>query len=498
MTSRRDFILGATALVGLARRALPPLEGRFVDGAMTLGHRVRDRGWEMPRERERVPIVIVGGGIAGLSAAWWLERAGCRDYVLLEMTRQAGGNSVGGESDVTRYPWAAHYVPVPPERARLARLLFEDLGVLKGGVWDERQLCFAPRERAFVHGEWHDGLEAALAFRPEDRRELARFVERIGELREGGAFRIPVAEGAAPGALDGLSMADWLAREGFRSPRLRWYVDYGCRDDYGARAGAVSAWAGLHYFAARPEEESGPLTWPEGNAWIVRRLLERVGPRVRTGSPAFRIVPEPAGVRVLTPRVAYEAAVVIFAAPTFLAPHVVEGVRHGPAFTYSPWLTANLHLDRAPAERGAPPAWDNVVVDSPSLGYVVATHQSLRTRADRTVWTYYHALADRPPAAGRRALVERSWEARAEAIVADLSRAHPDLRRCVTRVDVMRLGHAMVRPTVGFFANPARRAFLEPAGRVLYANSDLSGISIFEEAQYRGVKAAERALVLVG
>jgi len=28
---------------------------------------------------------------------------------------------------------------------------------------------------------------------------------------------------------------------------LRWYVDYGCRDDYGAPASATSAWAGVHY-----------------------------------------------------------------------------------------------------------------------------------------------------------------------------------------------------------------------------------------------------------
>jgi hypothetical protein len=32
----------------------------------------------------------------------------------------------------------------------------------------------------------------------------------------------------------------------------------------------------------------------------------------------------------------------------------------------------------------------------------------------------------------------------------------------------------------------------------LYANSDVSGLSLFEEAQYRGVTAAERAMALVG
>ena len=84
-------------------------------------------------------------------------------------------------------------------------------------------------------------------------------------------------------------MAAWLDREGFDSRWLRWMVDYACRDDYGALSGDVSAWAGIHYFAARDAEEDGPLTWPEGNGWIVRRLLERLGPAVRPRSMVHRI-----------------------------------------------------------------------------------------------------------------------------------------------------------------------------------------------------------------
>ena len=77
-------------------------------------------------------------------------------------------------------------------------------------------------------------------------------------------------------------------------------------------------------------------------------------------------------------------------------------------------------------------------------------------------------------------------------------RAHPDLRACVARVDVMRHGHAMPRPEPGFLA--AHRPWWHPPrdARVLWANTDVSGLSLFEEAQYRGVQAAERAMALVG
>ena len=55
----------------------------------------------------------------------------------------------------------------------------------------------------------------------------------------------------------------------------------------------------------------------------------------------------------------------------------------------------------------------------------------------------------------------------------------------------------MVRPTPGFlFSEERKRLASHPAGNIWFANSDLSGISIFEEAQYRGVRAAEAALKL--
>jgi hypothetical protein len=38
---------------------------------------------------------------------------------------------------------------------------------------------------------------------------------------------------------------------------------------------------------------------------------------------------------------------------------------------------------------------------------------------------------------------------------------------------------------------------LKPSENIFFANSDLSGFSIFEEAQYRGVEAAKAALRIV-
>jgi hypothetical protein len=62
----------------------------------------------------------------------------------------------------------------------------------------------------------------------------------------------------------------------------------------------------------------------------------------------------------------------------------------------------------------------------------------------------------------------------------------------------MRFGHAMARPKAGAIFHAQRRKLAALDGPLLFANSDLSGFSIFEEAQYRGVRAAEKVLRRLG
>ncbi|MBW3593855.1 MAG: twin-arginine translocation pathway signal, partial [Actinobacteria bacterium] len=84
--------------------------------------------------------------------------------------------------------------------------------------------------------------------------------------------------------LDRRSFARWLDEEKFTSPRLRWTCDYACRDDFGAPAASVSAWAGLWYFCARREggeENAGYLAWPEGNGRLVAELTRSLSPDQR-------------------------------------------------------------------------------------------------------------------------------------------------------------------------------------------------------------------------
>lgn len=277
------------------------------------------------------------------------------------------------------------------------------------------------------------------------------------------------------------------------------------------RYSEVSAWAGIHYFASRGHEgdteieNSTVLTWPEGNGWIVKRLRGQLEKQIRPNALVFHLLPgkRSAFVEYFDVRsqqsTRVEAEQVIVACPRQFARHLLSDTREGAqgveAFDYAPWMVANLSLREFPAESaGVPLAWDNVLYDSPSLGYVVATHQSLRTHLRESVFTYYYPLTGSPVRGERTRLLETDWRAWSQFILKDLGKPHPEIERLVTRLDIFRWGHAMVQPKPGFLWGAAREQAAEPIGRIRFAHSDLSGFSIFEEAQYRGVLAAEQVL----
>jgi protoporphyrinogen oxidase len=524
--SRRDWlkavaVLPALACVGRSRGRT--IAGSIVGANHRRGHLLRVDSPPAPSRREEMAVVIVGAGIAGLSAAWALERAGLRDYLLLELEDAPGGTACSGTGPVTPFPWGAHYVPAPSPENRALVALLEEVGAVAGRdaqgrpVYAEDALCRDPQERVFFRGEWYEGLFPRAGASAEDLAQLEALetdMRRWASWRDAQgrrAFALPRTRSAdAPElrALDATSMAAYLTQKGWTSPRVRWFVEYGCRDDFGATLAQTSAWAGIHYFAARIEEDGGEpapfLTWPEGNGRLVHHLARVAGRRVRTGAVVTGVAPRADGVDITYLDVAsgqgigVRAEHAIFALPRFLAAHLVEPWQKTPPpflrdAVYGSWMVANLTLRDRPASRGFPLAWDNVLYDSPSLGYVVATHQSGRDHG-ATVFTYYLPLVDDDVRAARERLLTTTWEDWVARILADLGPAHPGLHDLVERVDVWLWGHAMVRPRPGFLWSASLAACVAPLGRVHFAHTDLSGMALFEEAQYWGIHAAEATL----
>ena len=552
---RRHF-LGSAAAALLAGCQPPPpaLEFAFAGIDLERGHALRDLLAQGPLPAptlvRRAQVIIAGGGVAGLAAARSLRLAGVHDFALLELEDTPGGNSRAGAVNGVACPLGAHYLPVPGDHAPEVQDLLEELGLRQrvAGRWqyDERHLCHSPQERLYFEREWQEGLLPVQGVGEATLEQYRRFSQAVGAASRAARFTMPqfaaldAKTGLAPAhqALDAMTFEAWLQQQGLDDAHLRWYLDYCCRDDYGAGMARVSAWAGLHYFASRhgfhapgeavAEDREGVLTWPEGNGWLTQQMaapLKAQG-QLQTGTSVLRIAETRRGVEVDAFNhhsgnvERWQAPRCVVALPVFVAARVVH---NPPAFLaqaaqrlqWAPWAVTNIHLNAPLADRpGAAPAWDNVIYGDSNpggLGYVDASHQKLDPRPGPTVLTYYQALGD--VADARQQLATQGAEHWGRAALAALAGPHPDVLQRATRVQVTRYGHAMSIPVpgvqtflsqIGLQAPPGKRKLLlngerqralpTPAtARLAFAHSDWSGYSVFEEAFTRGHAAGLRA-----
>lgn len=499
--------------------------GGIIGSNFKAGHLLLEHKRHAHTATEKTGIVIVGGGIAGLSAAREFKKRNFDDFVMLELEGNVGGNSISGANAVSAYPWGAHYVPLPGEDAVFVRELFEELGVIQGydrkglPVYNEFYLCADPQERLFIHGRWQEGLVPQLGISEKDRHQYDEFFGAMKKLRNARgndrkrAFSIPLELSSQDSRFlkyDTISMSRFMFDNGWDSEYLNWYVDYCCRDDYGCTMHNTSAWAGIHYFASRygrasNADSSAVLTWPEGNGWLVNKMRAAILTSIRCNACVVNIESSGDNVAVdyydlkrkTTVRIIAKA--VIYAAPRFTAFKTIKAFReklpdYANSLSYAPWLIANMTVKGNLEGKGVPIAWDNVNYKNDALGYIVANHQDITLHREKQVITYYHPLTTGTPDAERRKALKTSYEEWAEKIIKDISIMHPDTGIAVEEINVWLWGHAMVRPLPGFIWGTARRGALQPLGKIYFAHSDMSGISIFEEAQYRGIIASKMAL----
>lgn len=531
-SSRRRFLKQLAALLALGPawdackngNSTDHITGSILGADHASGHLLRNPGaFPPPTAHLETGYFIAGGGVSGLSAARWLHLQGAEQVMMAELAARPGGNAAWGERNGHKYPWGAHYLPVPePCNAELIDFL-KEAGVVTGtnenGLpeYNEYHLCHDPEERLLISGRWQEGLVPTFGITREDKQQIDRFFDLVTSLKQGRGndgrhlFCIPIDRSSADPAtrkLDKLSFATYLAQNGFSSPALLWYLEYCCKDDYGADLNNTSAWAGLHYFASRRgAAQNAPshaiLTWPEGNGFLVQALQRQSNATQHSNSIVHKVEITDEGVLVYCydtkqqKTTLVKAEKLLMATPQYVNKHIAglpDRSYLAPHLAYAPWVIANISLKELPSGNGFPLCWDNVMYGTRSVGYVHAEHQSL-SQGKGGIITWYLPLTGEQPASARRRVyhsIHKDW---VRTIVNELTFAHEDIARNISNIDVWIWGHGMIRPSPGYIWSAARQDAMRPTGnRIYYAHSDLCGISNFEEAFYQGINAAKQML----
>jgi hypothetical protein len=533
-SSRRRFLLaaGSSQLLGCdygSHQALPWEKFSLTVNrpGMIVGHKARDTDYSklVVAGEKTVDVLIVGSGVAGLTAAWNLQRAGYKNFAILAGP-EAHGNAAGLVLDNHACPTGAHYLPLPSIESMATREVLTAMGVMNGSLsrerpsYDERVLVHAPSERVFFQGSWQYGLIPSSAVTQKELflERVARFAKAKGSDGKR-AFAVPVALASHDEKyrkLDAMTFSQWLAIERFVDDHLLAYLDYCCRDEYGAGISIVSAWAGLHYFCSRGgqgsnAEDGAVLTWADGLAPVMRFLEKDIRSTEHwlTGT-ALTVRKIGAHVHIVSMNensalTSIKARKVVVATPLYITnridTEVASSFKNQQSLMpqYQPWLVANfLFKHHLPEQVGTELAWDNIVHQSKGLGFVNAKHQDFNVAASNAspqLLTAYYAAAEDEPLPTRRWLAACSDNELLALVTPDLISVYGrDFWRYLNAAHITVRAHGMPSPRPGYMSNKLLGDLGNETGSVLYANADLSGYSVFEEAAYWGKRAASQIL----
>ncbi|MEG1033381.1 MAG: NAD(P)-binding protein [Chryseobacterium sp.] len=483
-----------------------------------LGHTLWAKDFPQSTEVIHTQYLIVGGGISGLSACRFFSQNNKHDYLLLEMEDHLGGNSSNGQNSFSKFPLGAHYLPLPnKENTEIIEFLTECgicQGIEKNGepILDEYQMTFPQQERLFYKNSWQNDVVPQKGISSEIQKELNRFFTMMNNFRQKKDhlgkywFAIPVHDSSREDEvmkLEKTLFIDWLQEHHFQSEELLWLLDYSCRDDYGLGIGYVSAWAGIHYFAGRKNNWSTKykdqvFTWPEGNARLTQHFSKYIKEKSLTNHLVFDVeINDKVEIQCFdnaqkkTKTIVAEK--VLFAIPQFVNERILNN-RSTKSFQYVPWLLTTITLKN---EFGGDEelAWDNVIYGSSGLGYIYDQHQNINQVLGEKVITYYKSFSTNDCKKARKKLYSMKESELKTLVLEDLKKAHPLIEEFILEMQFHKIGHAMVAPVPNQIFGEDTRLAKEPMdGKVFFAHSDLSGISIFEEAFYQGIRTAKQMI----
>jgi protoporphyrinogen oxidase len=491
-TNRRDFIkfvvagaVSAGCPVDLSLIAAQTGDGNpqaEVNGEDNrICHQVRDKGnkiFERPPASAKHDVVIVGGGVSGLSAAYLLQH---RDFLILEKEPHWGGNAYAMEYEGSTYATGSAFLV----KDEYAYHFAEEIGL--------KPLPVNCSDASIIRGElvldtWGEGLNR-LPYPEPVRESFKKFKKEM--------LAIDVQKRSRE--LDNKPFSDFL--KGYPDELKQWWDNFG-PSNWGAASEDTAAALAIDTLQEMDSEGRADdrYTWPGGLGAITRKLSDilaaKYKERMLTGATIVAVVPGKEEVQVTyivngeSKTVAAKA--VIMATPKFITRRIVEGLpdKQDEAMRqirYIPYPVVNLIFDK-PVFNGGYDTWcpgGNTFTDFIVADWVIQKQPGYKQKFN--IITCYTPMTEDDRG---NLLTEAGARKVAANVLHDFQKLMPATSVDPIEVHIYRRGHPLYMSTPGLYTQ-VQPLVRHPMDRVFFANTDSQGP---ESTTNEGIHAAQRAV----
>jgi monoamine oxidase len=435
----------------------PRVEGEHFE----ICHQVRDgHHFDLPTATAKTEIVIVGGGVAGLSAAYFL---GGKDWLLLEKEDHFGGNAYQEEFDGQPFATGSAYAYHGDE----GDLLASELG-LKLPMVNMPDPTLV--NKTYVPDTWKTGI-TQLPYPKEIVASFLKFREDV--------LKMKIKERMAE--LDSLPFSKFTAA--YAPEVQQWWDIYG-PSNWGATTPDTSAYVGLYNANDLFTGGDGKRAiLPGGLGCITHKLVEILQPqykeRMLGEAAVIAAVQEKESVNVTYLRegklTTVSAKVVLMCTPKHITSRIVQGLpaeqRTAMRRTrFAPYPVVNLIFDKPVYNRG----YDNWCPGNSFTDFIVAdwtVRNDTGYNQKNNILSFYTPLREE----FRSTLLdEANCQTLAARVLTDFQKILPEFNVDPVEVRIYRRGHPMFISAPGQYTKN-RVAAAQPMDRIYFGGNDSGG-----------------------